>query len=445
MQGKPWRRVLAGATLVIIVVGVVWFGRYSVARAGTDPLTYQIDFNVYYIAWQSVLQTLGNPYAEQISPATPYLYPPLFAQLLAPLGWLSLTGAAWAWYLINVLAVLFSLVLAQRLVRRGAEASPLDYWFLLLTFGAIARFALDNWRMGQINPLLVALVLLGLYLYERKHEWWAALFLATAISFKLTPALFIIYFLLKGRWRFALQTSVVAGLLNVLSFLPMGRQAPEVFQYWFNLIILNKQGFGWGYHGNQSWRALVHRLLTEEHTGASHLPHINLAVQHTAADLLYYAGVSTILAAIVWAARRPEPALTRVSAATELPAARALEYSLVFCGMLMISSLSWKDHYIALLLPYAALLQFVRGARNERARLIAGSLLLGSFMLCTLTNMELIGRYWSETLEVFSAVFLGVVALFSGLLYIRLRGLYVATETEISNQFGPRVEERLRA
>src|SRR5581483_3485359 len=193
---------------VIIITGIafsaVWFGYRAVQLAGTDAHTYHIDYNVFYMAWQSVLHTGGNPYAEQISPATPYLYPPLFAQLFSPLGLLSVQAAAGVWYAIGILALAASLLISERLVFTDTK-HKINFALIALSFVAIARFGLDNLRMGQINLLVVAVVLLALYLFEKNRIWPAAIVLATAISFKLTPALFLIYFLAKREWRFVFK------------------------------------------------------------------------------------------------------------------------------------------------------------------------------------------------------------------------------------------------
>ena len=424
--------------VAVFAAAVLYFGVYCVRLAGTDPHGYKIDYNVFYAAWQSVLNTRGNPYAQQISTATPYLYPPLFAQLFSLLGLLSVRAAAVVWYLIGVISLIWSLFLSQRLVRLGTEKRGIDFAILGFSFVMIARFGLDNLRMGQINLLVIAIIITGLYLYERNYFWPAALVLATAISFKLTPALFLIYFVVKGKWKFATATGVLTGLLNLLSFLPMGRQAPEVFHYWYSLIILNKQGFGWGYHGNQSWRALIQRMFTDENTG-SHLQHINLTINPMAANIAYYAGVIVIIGLIAWAIhyrRRKEE---------QLVSPNSVEYGLVFCGMLMISSLSWKDHYVALILPYSVLLDFLVFSKNESSKRIVAGFLAISFLLCTMTNMSFIGGHWAETVETFSAVFMGVVALFAGLLYVRTRGMNARTESEIPDQLRHRIEERVQA
>jgi hypothetical protein len=432
---RPTYLAIAAGILI-----VVYFGVYCVRLAGTEPHSYKIDYNVFYAAWQSVLNTGGNPYAQQISTATPYLYPPLFAQLFSPLGLLSVRAAAAVWYLIGVASLIWSLVLSQRLVRQGNEKRGIALAILGFSFVMVARFGLDNLRMGQINLLVIVVTVTALYLYERNYFWPAALVLATAISFKLTPALFLIYFLAKGKWKFATATGFLAGLLNLLSFLPMGRQAPEVFKYWYSLIILNRQGFGWGYHGNQSWRALIQRLLTDENTGAPHLQHINLTSSPNLADALYYLGVIIIVGMIVWAVHHKR------ARADELPvSANSVEYGLVFCGMLMISSLTWKDHYVALILPYSVLLDFLLLSKNESAKRTVAVFLSASFILCTMTNMSFIGGHLAETVETFSAVFMGVGALFVGLLYVRTRGMNARTESEISNQLRPGVEERVQA
>ncbi len=428
--------------ITLFAIAVLYFGFYCVSLAGTQPHTYKIDYNVFYTAWQSVLHTGGNPYAEQISPATPYLYPPLFAQLFSPLGLLSVRSAAAVWYLIGVISLIGSLILSQRLAAPNQIGHRLTIPLILFSFVTIARFGLDNLRMGQINLLLVAITIAGLYLYERNYFWPAALVLATAISFKLTPGLFLIYFLIKGKWKFTAATGVLTGCFNLLSFVPMGRQAPEVFKYWYNLIIMNRQGFGWGYHGNQSWRALIHRLFTDENTGAAHLPHVNLTTNIMAANIAYYAGVLVIIGLIAWAVHYKR---SDRSEGKEPISSNAVEYGLVFCGMLMISSLSWKDHYVALILPYAVLLNFLAFGKNEASKRVIAVVLAISFLLCTMTNMSIIGGRMAETVETFSAVFMGVVALFVGLLYVRTRGMNARTESEISNKLRHRIEERVQA
>lgn len=63
------------------------------ARSGATPEAYGNDFTVFYAAARQVLPT-GDPYDIAIRAATPYLYPPLFAQLLTPLAWSPLPVAA---------------------------------------------------------------------------------------------------------------------------------------------------------------------------------------------------------------------------------------------------------------------------------------------------------------------------------------------------------------
>ena len=162
-------RKLQSVALVSVIGLAIWFGFYCSNLAGNDPHTYKIDYNVFYAAWQSVLNRAGNPYAQQISPATPYLYPPLFAQLFSPLGLLSIRTAAAVWYLIGVTCLIASLFLSQRLARLTGRSRGDSIALIFLAFVMVARFGLDNLRMGQINLLIVALTIAALYLYERDY------------------------------------------------------------------------------------------------------------------------------------------------------------------------------------------------------------------------------------------------------------------------------------
>src|SRR5882724_9675368 len=69
-QNGNLRPVFVGIAIALGILAVVYFGIYCVRLAGSDPRSYKIDYNVFYAAWQSVLHSGGNPYAEQISPAT---------------------------------------------------------------------------------------------------------------------------------------------------------------------------------------------------------------------------------------------------------------------------------------------------------------------------------------------------------------------------------------
>src|SRR4029077_5987831 len=54
---------------------------------------------------------------------------------------------------------------------------------------------------GNINLFILFLVVASLRAFYRRHDFTAGLHLALAIACKLTPALFVPYFLWKRSWR----------------------------------------------------------------------------------------------------------------------------------------------------------------------------------------------------------------------------------------------------
>ncbi|ARE42138.1 putative conserved integral membrane protein [Rhodovulum sp. P5] len=162
--------------------------------------------------WQADLQALGA--GKQ--PAFPYIYPPLWAVLVAPLtkimGPLAFFNLA-ATILIPMLG--FGVWLAWRLVRR-AVAIPFWQWglfsALLLQTGVIPAFALDLMQ-PQIAVAVLCLLAVERMAYGRDRA--AGLALAVATALKLTPAALLLIFLIERRWRaiaaFALATAGFCG------------------------------------------------------------------------------------------------------------------------------------------------------------------------------------------------------------------------------------------
>ena len=88
----------------------------------------------------------------------------------------------------------------------------------------------------------------------------------------------------------------------------------------------------------------------------------------------------TLLAAVGWICRRRlDPQRQRQVFAAEV--------GLVLILMLLLSGLSWKAHFVVLLLPYAVLFSYLADARYwDRGRKVVGVLLGVSFACCTLTG-----------------------------------------------------------
>jgi len=185
----------------------------SAARSGTTPERYGNDFTVFYAAARQVWLT-GNPYEIPIRAATPYLYPPLFAQLLTPLAWLSLPVAAFLWAVGNILAVGWLWRLVQPVLPATPDQNlPHAGWWLVL-----GPVLLGNFLLGQVNLWIAALVTFALLAdAQRQRAAAGGLALAAAVSVKISPVLLIPYFVGRRAWRLLAWWAVWMGLGNALS------------------------------------------------------------------------------------------------------------------------------------------------------------------------------------------------------------------------------------
>jgi hypothetical protein len=76
------------------------------------------------------------------------------------------------------------------------------------------RFIFSNIKLGQVNILLCCLMVLTMYLEINKKYFWAAFVLAFSLMIKFFPLLFVLYFVLKGRFKL-----LVYAFLMIVAFL----------------------------------------------------------------------------------------------------------------------------------------------------------------------------------------------------------------------------------
>ncbi|MEV4120107.1 glycosyltransferase 87 family protein [Micromonospora sp. NPDC049645] len=192
--------------------------------------------------------TTGNGYG--------FTYPPFAAVSMLPM-------AALAWYptivanlLLTALAVAFLLrLLVDPLARRHGWTR---WYALALACCLLAGLnpVRDTVSFGQVNLLLVALVYLDLWLWERGSRW-AGIGVGLAAAVKLTPAIFIGYLLVTGRWRAAATAIGTAVGATVLA----AALAPEASRAFFTEALWDTDRVGeLAYVSNQSLLGLVARV-----------------------------------------------------------------------------------------------------------------------------------------------------------------------------------------
>ncbi|MCV7195809.1 glycosyltransferase 87 family protein [Mycobacterium angelicum] len=257
----------------------------------------------------------------------PFTYPPLAAIVFSPFAWLQMPAASVAITLLTLVLLLLStaVVLSRLDVWNTSKVLPGPAWLRRLWLSVIivvpASIWLEpinsNFAFGQINAVLMTLVILDCF--PRRTPWPRGLLLGLGIALKLTPAVFLLYFLLRRDNRAAVTAVLSFVVATLLGFvLAWG----DSWQYWTQTL----------HHTDRIGEA----ALNTDQNIAGALARLGLG-EH-AAKLLWLVACLLVLAATVWAMRRVlragEPTLAVICVAL---------FGLV------VSPVSWSHHWVWML------------------------------------------------------------------------------------------------
>jgi alpha-1,2-mannosyltransferase len=186
---------------------------YAAARAATAD----VDF---YDQAQLERFVARHGWGERVYP---YLYPPFLAHALRPLATLELATAHRLWLGANVVAFAASVslvLLSARAAWRAVTPRRRPGYWLLLTLAAVLVWALplrNNLLLGQVNPLVLLFISLAVRAHLLGRNAPAGFWLAPAIMIKLTPAVLLLFFLLRRNHRALLTCTVCLVLMAAVS------------------------------------------------------------------------------------------------------------------------------------------------------------------------------------------------------------------------------------
>lgn len=400
------RRTAARAVVAVLTFAVLSSGLYFAGKSGTNAEVYSNDFNVYYRAAREVL-TGRDPYQNSLSDWTPYLYPPLLAEALTPVALLPLPVAAYIWYLISAASILGSIWMLPALTgdnKAGLiEPTHRELALAALAVVVVLRFVLDTFNLGQANNVVAALAIAHVFFYCRQKKALSAIALVLAISIKLTPALLLVYHLAKLRLKFAAACVTLLAAVSIASLLPFGSPATALRAF-VSRTIKNEQGYNLADAGNQALRGAIERSgkNTDESTDSD------------PANSRKPADVSALVISAVF--------LTLAIAAARSAGSEMFGMAPFFCCMVLLSPLSWKAHFVILILPLANLL--FRTDRSTRSRFLIVAGLIAAFALFNLTSPRVVGLAAAEWADFHSLVFGGGLVVFTASVVAAMAGKF---------------------
>ncbi|MEU4321681.1 glycosyltransferase 87 family protein [Nocardia fluminea] len=186
----------------------------------------------------------------------PFTYPPLAAMFFVPLALMPLVVAEVV-VLLTSLASL-GIVLWLVLVRVRPELDRISVLTALIAGLGLAQFlepVRQTFNFGQINLILMAAVAVDILV--RKPFWPRGMLIGIAVSIKLIPAGYLLYFLVRRDWKAAATMVVSAAGAVGVGFLLFPKDSVE---YWFHTVS-DTGRIGTPYFaGNQSIKGTLFRL-----------------------------------------------------------------------------------------------------------------------------------------------------------------------------------------
>lgn len=319
-------RGVAYVAVPLLAAALVW----SVVRLHG----YQLDLDIYRIGVQTWLaggDMYGTLPAPMDGPVLPYIYPVFAAIVMVPLAVVPYTAALVSLFVLSVAALAGSIYLTVRVAwPAGGRPGALSVSMLTLAAALLIEPVSQTFAFGQVNLVLMAMVLVDCL--APRTRWPRGLMIGLAAAIKLTPAGFVLFFLVRRDFR---STAVAAATGIAATGIGFAVDPDASARYWFGGPAAGVSGST--FFSNETIQAVLAR---QDLTGVPF-------------TVLWLVGVVVLLVLAYPVIRRAEPA-------TALAATAAV--------VLMASPTSWSHHWVFVV---PALIAIGAHAARHRSRVWA--------------------------------------------------------------------------
>jgi len=227
--------------------------------------SWHLDLRVYRAAGHALYHG-GSPFTTYFTPNhLPFTYTPFALLVLSPLTFGPLGLVETGWWLLSAASMVTAAFL---LLRTTFSLSAGRSWAVAGLLCGVGSLALEpvrsNFDYGQINLILMLMIVADL---TWMRPPWRGVLVGVAAAIKLTPLVFLFYFvvdrdrrsLLRGIGAFIVVTGVTWSILPT-----------DSTRYWFHQVTDASRTGALGVVSNQSWNGMVHRApFNGGHTGTA--------------------------------------------------------------------------------------------------------------------------------------------------------------------------------
>ncbi|MGF6888772.1 alpha-1,2-mannosyltransferase [Nocardia sp. GAS34] len=311
---RPMRRVRWLVPPTLVTAAVLWMAHPTWPILPISRVF--IDLQVYRLGVQAAIHGVdmyGTLPKTTMGMGLPFIYPPFAAIALGPFALIPWGVTQWAFFVVSVLALSITIYLTARRVW-GERGTELVLWATAcaIPLGVLLEPVHSTLDFGQVN--LILMVLVAADCLTEKPKWRRGIGVGIAAAIKLTPAAFVLYFLIRRDYKAAITAAVTGAVATALGFALMPHESTK---YWFGGMG-NVSGLsGSSFRTNQSIQGVLSRLRVPE-----------------PAFTALWAVLSLALLVLAVAAMR--------RAADNPPL--AMSFNAVFT--LLVSPISWSHHWV---------------------------------------------------------------------------------------------------
>jgi len=417
-------RIGAYALFAIIMLTVVVQFQFGTVKRLNDPASKGHKGAI--ARWRQPFRSFWDGediYLTQRHPNMPFT-----VILLSPIILLPTTVMAATLSCLKLATLAASILMVARIA--GHRQQKTCDWVIGLALLWSLQMPVSDIQHGNTNIFVLGLVLLHLWLFRRGQDLQAGAALAVAICLKMTPALFLLYWLYQRNWKL-LGAAVVAAIVLAVG-VPALAVGPTryvaLMNSWLTHLIVPGlvKGAWYPIHINQSLPGVMSRYFLSGPNGDIFWNPDDAVIPgslHESAWItllpLTESTVKTmvrgiqmlVVAAIAWGI-----------GSRKLPrddGRRMLHYGMITLGMMILNQRTWLHHATVLLVANVAIWQAIAfGRMRRRARrwalvlmILAGPLLwlnasdLYKVIAVAVGRTSRIGELWADYADAYGPTF----------------------------------------
>jgi alpha-1,2-mannosyltransferase len=274
----------------------------------------------------------GTGWGSVLAHPLPYTYPPLWAAMVVPFAWLHWRIASLMWLTVNLALLVWIVRLSYRAILLGTERPRRIVLAGLVVVLAVTTPLGSVFWFGQVGILLTAACLADTVPERTILPRGVLVGFATAV--KMTPGIFVLYWVVTRRWRAA----IVSAATSVGLWLVTAAIRPDLSrEFWTGVVLRTDRAGDPGFVSNQSLYGALIR------SGWS-------------SQLLW---VALVVAALIVGLRRASEAHMHGDELTAV--------AIVGLTSLLVSPISWIDHAVWIVPASGVLLDDGRDAWRRAA------------------------------------------------------------------------------